>query len=120
MSGADSPIVTLAFTGIVGFLVLSAIVPFTWVGLGWPEVLLGIVSGGAATSAQWFTVLAYRHASASLLSPFFYSQLVWATALGFVLFGHVPDLWTFTGAGVIIASGLYTAQRERARAQGRG
>jgi drug/metabolite transporter (DMT)-like permease len=37
------------------------------------------------------------------------------TILGFFMFGEVPDVWTVTGAAVIIGSGLYTAHRERIR-----
>ena len=54
-------------------------------------------------------------APASLLAPFFYGQLLWVTVLGFLVFGNLPDSWTLTGAGIIIASGLYTAHRERVR-----
>jgi drug/metabolite transporter (DMT)-like permease len=41
--------------------------------------------------------------------------LLWVTGLGFLVFGNLPDQWTLTGAGIIIASGLYTAHRERTR-----
>jgi drug/metabolite transporter (DMT)-like permease len=77
--------------------------------------LIGLVS----TAAQWLVVLAYRAAPASLLAPFSYVQLIFSGLLGFVMFGTVPDRWTFLGAGIIAASGLYTAHRERVRAQGR-
>ena len=35
------------------------------------------------------------------------------TILGYAIFGNFPDLWTWIGAAVIIASGLYIALRER-------
>jgi drug/metabolite transporter (DMT)-like permease len=54
---------------------------------------------------------------ASLLAPFFYSQLLWVTGLGFLVFGNLPDSWTLAGAAIIIASGLYTAHLERVRRQ---
>ena len=60
-------------------------------------------------------ILAHRIAPASLLAPFFYTQLLWVTGLGFLVFGNLPDHWTIAGAGIIIASGLYTAHRERVR-----
>jgi drug/metabolite transporter (DMT)-like permease len=41
--------------------------------------------------------------------------LLWVSILGFLIFGEVPDVWTVTGAGFIVASGLYTAHRERVR-----
>jgi drug/metabolite transporter (DMT)-like permease len=49
----------------------------------------------------------------SLLVPFDYTALIWATLLGFVLFGDLPDAWTIMGAIIIISSGLYLIKRER-------
>src|SRR6202035_820307 len=48
-------------------------------------------------------------------APFSYTQLLWVSILGFLIFGEVPDVWTVTGAVFIVASGLYTAHRERLR-----
>jgi drug/metabolite transporter (DMT)-like permease len=113
MSGSDGPLVSLTYAAVVGLLVTSALVPFTWVMPGWREVGLGLVTGVASTIAQWLVVLAFQQARASVLAPFSYSQLVWSGLLGYVIFGNVPDEWTLAGASVIIASGLYTAHRER-------
>jgi len=60
-------------------------------------------------------VLAHRHAGASLLAPFTYTQLIWVSIAGYLVFANVPDRWTLVGAGIIVASGLYTAHRERVR-----
>lgn len=115
ISGGDHVITTMAYTALVGFLVLSAIVPFYWVAPTWQQVAIGACIGIAATTGHWIVVLAFRYADASVLAPFSYSQLVWVTLLGFILFGEVPDIWTVAGAAVIIGSGLYTAHRERMR-----
>jgi drug/metabolite transporter (DMT)-like permease len=50
-----------------------------------------------------------------VVAPFSYVQLIWAGALGFLVFGSSPDRFTFLGAGIIVSSGLYTAYRERVR-----
>jgi drug/metabolite transporter (DMT)-like permease len=113
MSGSDGPLVSLTYAAVVGVLVTSAIVPFEWVTPGWREIGLGLVTGVASTIAQWLVVLAFQQARASVLAPFSYSQLIWSGLLGYLIFGSVPDGWTLVGAGVIIASGLYTAHRER-------
>ena len=60
-------------------------------------------------------MIAFRYADASVLAPFSYIQLVWVTLLGYLVFGEVPDAVTFIGAAIIIASGVYTAHRERVR-----
>jgi drug/metabolite transporter (DMT)-like permease len=49
------------------------------------------------------------------MAPLGYVELVGTTVLGYLIFGNFPDLWTWAGAGVIIASGLYIAARERRR-----
>jgi S-adenosylmethionine uptake transporter len=41
-----------------------------------------------------------------------YSQIVWATLFGFLVFDETPDAWTFAGAAVVIASGIYIVLRE--------
>ena len=115
ISGGDNVITTMTYTALVGFFVLSAVVPLYWVTPTWQQVAIGAAIGIAATTGHWIVVLAFRYADASVLAPFSYSQLVWVTLLGFVMFGEIPDIWTAVGAAIIIASGLYTAHRERVR-----
>jgi len=113
MSGADGPVVSLTYAALIGWAATSAIVPFQWVSPGWSEIGLTMITGIASTIAQWLVVLAFQQARASVLAPFSYSQLIWSGLLGYLIFDNVPDQWTIAGAVVIIASGLYTAHRER-------
>ena len=115
MSGKEHAVTIMTYSSIAGVCVLTAMVPFAWVTPSWHDILFGILIGVASTAGQWIVVLAFRYADASVLAPFSYSQLVWVTALGFVIFGEVPDGWTVVGAAFIVASGLYTAHRERVR-----
>jgi S-adenosylmethionine uptake transporter len=74
----------------------------------------------AAMSALGFAgglliIAAYKSADAAIVAPMQYSQLVWAAGFGFFIFAEFPDLWTWTGAAVIIASGLYIVLRESLR-----
>jgi drug/metabolite transporter (DMT)-like permease len=115
MSGREHVITTMTYSSIAGLCVLSALVPFAWVAPSWHDILFGVLIGVASTAGQWIVVLAFRYADASVLAPFSYSQLVWVSLLGFLVFGEVPDVWTVVGAAFIVASGLYTAHRERVR-----
>lgn len=119
MAGADRPATTLFWSAAVGFAVLSALLPFGFVVPSAVQVGLGLLLGLISSAGQWLIVLAYRHAAASVLAPFSYFQLVSSALLGFLAFGAVPDRWALVGAGVIAASGLYTAHRERVRAKER-
>ena len=51
----------------------------------------------------------------SVLSPFAYTNLIWTVSIGYLVFGDLPDRWTWLGAAVIVASGLYTLYREGVR-----
>ncbi|HXQ66346.1 MAG TPA: DMT family transporter [Alphaproteobacteria bacterium] len=113
MSGTDSTITMLAYAAVVGFLALSAALPFVWVTPNLEQLALAGFIGLASTGGQWLTVKAYRRADASLLAPLSYLQLVWSTLLGFLVFSAIPDHATILGAAIIVASGIYTAHRER-------
>jgi len=115
MSGKDRAITTMTYSSIAGVCILSMLVPFVWVAPSWHDILFGIFIGIASTAGQWIVVLAFRYADASVLAPFSYTQLLWVSLLGFAIFGEIPDIWTVTGAVFIVASGLYTAHRERIR-----
>ena len=74
-------------------------------------ILVGVLGG----FGHWLLILAHRLAPATVLAPFIYSQIVWMVLLGWFVFGQLPDGWTFAGAGIVIASGLYLLYRERVR-----
>jgi drug/metabolite transporter (DMT)-like permease len=65
-------------------------------------------TGACSGIGNLLLILAFRHAAASLVSSFMYSQLIWGTAFGFLLFGDLPDMITLGGAAVIMLCGLYT------------
>ena len=115
MSGSERAITIMTYSSIAGVCILTALVPFVWVMPSWHDILFGIFIGIASTAGQWIVVLAFRYADASVLAPFSYTQLLWVSLLGFLVFGEVPDVWTVTGTAFIVASGLYTAHRERVR-----
>ncbi len=108
---------TLLWSASVGLALLSLVLPFgfVWPSLG--EVAIGLVLGMAASSGQYLVILAYRRATASVLAPFSYIQLLSSAALGYVVFGSVPDGVAFLGAAIIVGSGMYIVYRERVRSR---
>lgn len=115
ISGSDRVITTMCYAAVVGFALLSLVVPFWWVTPTPKQLAVAVGIGLTSTMGHWVVVMAFRHADASVLAPFSYTHLLWVTLLGYWLFGDVPDAWTLSGAAIIIASGIYTAQRERSR-----
>ncbi len=115
MSGREHAITIMTYSSIAGVAILSALVPFVWVAPSWQAIAFGVLIGVFSTAGQWIVVLAFRYADASVLAPFSYTQLLWVSILGFMIFGELPDVWTIVGAAFIVGSGLYTAHRERVR-----
>ena len=74
-----------------------------------------VVFGAFASFGHYLLIAGHRLAPASVLAPFMYTQLVWATAFGYFVFGDVPNRWTLAGAAIVVASGLYLLHRERVR-----
>jgi drug/metabolite transporter (DMT)-like permease len=113
VSRTDPPLTTLFYTALIGALALTVIGPFYWRAPdahGWALFVLVAVLGA---SGHYLLIKALQLAPASLLQPFAYTVLVWATLVGFTVFGNLPDLLTVLGATIIVASGLYTFARER-------
>ena len=60
-------------------------------------------------------IVSLRTGDISAVAPFRYSALLWAMLLGYLAFGHQPDVQMLAGAAIIVASGLYAFYRERKR-----
>lgn len=118
LAGLDSVPTTVAYTSITATLILSVTLPFVWQNLTSPT--LWAVAVGLAVTAGLGEVLVIRAldiAQASVVAPMQYSLIIWSTFYGFVVFGDLPDGWTFVGCAIIVASGLYTLHRERLNAR---
>lgn len=116
LAAHDDTRTTAAYTILVALVVTSAFAPFDAIAPKSPAdwlvfAALGVFGG----LSHYFIIKAYETGSASVIAPFDYGQLIGATVLGYLLFGNFPDLWTWAGAAVIIASGLYIAHREALR-----
>ena len=101
------------YTGLVGLSVLTIFLPLEWKTPTieeWGWLLLASVLG---LCGHISVIKALSIAEASVLQPFFYVVLVWATFLGFIIFDDIPDFITIIGACIIVGSGLYAWYRER-------
>jgi len=73
-----------------------------------------VLAAGFFAAASFVLIAeAFRRAEAGLLAPFQYLEIIGATAAGYLVFGDFPDLWTWVGIAIILASGLYVFRRER-------
>ena len=115
LAGVDPPLVTLAFTGLVGAVVSSALLPFFWITpeLGdWPLMLL---MGFCAAVGHFGIILAHEKATAAQLAPIGYAEIVSTSILGYLYFGDFPDAITWLGIAIVVASGVVISIRETRR-----
>jgi drug/metabolite transporter (DMT)-like permease len=117
MMSQERPETTLAWSAAIGVVVLSVMVPFNWRTPSTMDLVFAVLTGVGSTLGHWLLVQAYRMAPASVLAPFSYVQLVFASVFAFLVFDEVPGSFTVLGGVIIAASGLYTANRERIRAR---
>ncbi|MEY4983940.1 MAG: hypothetical protein RIR62_2206 [Pseudomonadota bacterium] len=82
----------------------------------WQMLWMGCASV-VGIAAYWALTQANRLGEMSVITPFRYSRILFALALGILVFGERPDVMTLCGAAVIVGSGIYTFARERAARQ---
>lgn len=107
------PLVTLAFVGLAGTVVMSVLVAPAWVTPSAADWGWMVTMGALAATVHYLITRALQHAPASLLAPYSYTEMISATAVGYLAFGDFPDVLTWVGVAVIIGSGIYISLRER-------
>jgi drug/metabolite transporter (DMT)-like permease len=112
MSGERTETIYL-WSALVGLIATGLALPALWVTPSADAWFWLLAMGAASAVGHLLLIRAFRAAEAALLAPFQYVQLVWATALGAIVWNELPDATTYAGAAIIVASGLYIWARER-------
>ena len=107
LGGVDRPLTTVLYTFVVSTLLVSLALPAVWVTPTPRDWLLFAVSGLLGFAAHFAIARSLTLADASTVAPLHYVRLLWAIAIGFVVFAEVPDAWTLAGGALIVASGVY-------------
>lgn len=114
LARTDSTHTTLFYSNLVGALALLPVLPAVWTTPTDPLVIgLMVLIGALGSFGHYLLIVAIRLAPPMILSPFIYTQLVWSMALGYLVFGDVPDRWTLVGSAIVVSSGLYMLYREQ-------
>jgi len=112
----DSPLTIQLFTSVLGFAGLSLAVPFFWPpSLDGAELGLLALVALAGAHGQYFMVLAFAKAPASVLSPYLYSAIGFSALGGWWMFGHLPDTLAFVGMAMIAGFGLAASWLQQPR-----
>ena len=98
--------VILLYPVLAQVVVAGAIMPFVWQPIGVHEGQVGLILGFLGTAGGLLIIAAYRAAPSIVVAPMQYSQILWASALGYVFWGEMPSLPATMGICVIIAAGL--------------
>ena len=113
LAGSDHPISTQLVSAAVPSLLLAPMALWQWQmpsdWFTWSVIVLTGLAGGLGHTA---TALAHRYATAAVLGPFLYQQIIYMTLGGWLVFGQIPDSAVVIGACVVVMSGLYLLWHE--------
>jgi len=114
LAGVEHPLTSLFWGALIGTLLYTPFLPASGEmpreTLDW--ALFGLM-GVFGLVGHLLLIRAYDFASASLLVPMHYSQLVWVILLGYLVFDDFPDGWSLVGMAIIVVAGLYLVNRQR-------
>ena len=112
LADTDKTHTTVAYTAIIGTLLISLPMPVIW---RTPEsithILLIISMATMSAVAEVMVIKALEVAEAMVVAPIHYTLIIWGTIYGYLVFGQLPDLWTWIGTAIIVAAGLFTLRR---------
>ena len=113
LAGSDHPISTQLVSAAVPSLLLAPMALWQWQmpsdWFTWSVIVLTGLAGGLGHTA---TALAHRYATAAVLGPFLYQQIIYMTLGGWLVFGQIPDSAVVIGACIVVMSGLYLLWHE--------
>jgi drug/metabolite transporter (DMT)-like permease len=115
VSQFDSAATSMAYTGLMGLLLSSAVGVFFWQPMAWSDFGLVVTIMVTSCLGHGLMVYALSMAPASTVQPFNYFSLPWAIFLSALVFGHWIDGISLIGAGIVVAAGLVVMARERMR-----
>jgi drug/metabolite transporter (DMT)-like permease len=107
IASTDPPATSAIYSAVVGGFGMLPVLPFVWeTPAGLLDLVLFCGMGVLGALGHYCVAQAMRDAPANVVSPFQYFQLLGSVAVGWLLFGDLPDALTWLGAGIIIAAGL--------------
>jgi drug/metabolite transporter (DMT)-like permease len=117
LASTDHPATSIFYSVLLGAILLSVAVPFVWSTPATPGdwallLSLGVLGG----FGHYCVAKALTYASANLIAPFNYTQMIGSVIVGYLLFAEVPDRYTWLGTVLIVGAGLLvTLQAARPR-----
>jgi drug/metabolite transporter (DMT)-like permease len=115
--GDDVPstVVSLTTTILVGIVAVAYGFTEEWLPIWRVETIYVALAAVLVTAGTFFIISAFRRTDVGVISQYRYAIVVFATVLGYAVWGDVPDLYALIGVALIVGSGLYTMHRQRVR-----
>jgi drug/metabolite transporter (DMT)-like permease len=119
LAATDQPATSIFYSVLLGAILLSFAVPFIWqTPASWKDWGLLLSLGALGGLGHYCVAKALTHASANLIAPLNYTQMIGSVIVGYLMFAEVPDAYTWLGTSLIIGAGLLvTLQAARPRAR---
>ncbi len=108
----ERTVVLMLYPMAANFVVMGALLAFVYKPMPVEHLGATAVISLLGFAGGLLLIAAYRNGDAAIVAPMQYSQILWATGYGFLLFDETVDRETLIGAGIIIASGIYIVARE--------
>jgi drug/metabolite transporter (DMT)-like permease len=115
ISATETSIAILWWSTIIVIGTSLLALPLGWDPVGWTDAFWFLLNGVLNAGAHFLIIEALRYGEAATVSAFRYTALLWSIVFGFVIWGHLPDIWVYTGSALIAGSGIYMIHRESRR-----
>ncbi len=113
LSRTDSPFTITIYGALFLTPITFVAALFFWRNPTLEELGWLIILGALGSSAQFLFAQSLKGADATLVMPFDFTKLIWASLIGYLFYAEIPVIWTWLGGGVIFTSAVYIAYRER-------
>ncbi|NLY15580.1 MAG: EamA family transporter [Gammaproteobacteria bacterium] len=118
LAGKDHPATSNFYSGLIGSLLLAPVALLQLDELqqmSTPTLGMLLALGAIAMTAHMLLTLAFRYASAVVLAPFTYVQIISAVVVGWLAFDQLPDVWALLGVLIIMAGGAWSGWQQMKR-----
>ena len=112
LSRTETSIAILFWSTLIVMAAGAITAPFGWQPVTPTAAAWFVLAGVFNASAHFLLIEALRLGEAAVITPVRYTSLIWATAIGYMVWSELPDAWVFAGSAVIIASGIYMVRVE--------
>lgn len=112
LSSTDSPLVCSAYVAMLQTPFSLVFASFVWSAPSMPQLGAMAIVGVMVAAAQYLTVESFRTAEIGAVESFNYLRLIWATIIGYLVFGEISGPSTWIGAAVIVTATTYIVRRE--------